>query len=629
MPAMKLPSSTWFSLFDYEFVNFISTLLPDASEQLPMGVAYACAWLNADLRAGHQFSRPAEHAGVLIAGEESPADGARFPAADEWLAQLLAFAGAHPEIMRAVSSRDIVSQEDAAQLRAPLLLVDGEALYLQRYYQSEWVIAAEIAKLAAQPRRKISLPPEFIEALNSEAGLAAPHQRDEEQCRAVRTALAGHFTFITGGPGTGKTTVLAKLLLQELVSQPELSIVLCAPTGKGQARIVDSLREELARLEPLCTEHGVPEELLEKLRSPECGTVDSLVLKFSREKLPYDLLVMDEGSMASLTLMAKFFSLLRPSARILICGDRNQLPSVEAGVVLGELYRAGRPGGPLSGRIVEFSRNYRAQSAPAIVGFSEAIKDLYQPESAESGADALARRMLSADTEDFTGYAWKNGAAAAQLQRECLPEIAAHFRSLVELAQNQPATEENLAKAFRMLDDFKVLCALRRGPFGIEEINRSVMSLLGLTSPDAPGIPLIINQNDHGLTRLKNGECGIVFRWDAEDNENPMAYFPRERSAAAFSIFQLPAHEPAFAMTVHKSQGSGYGRVVVILPGEESKVLSRELLYTAITRARRRVELWADHQRLLDCLNNPVERHSGLLEKLKKCSSEWLLNEKY
>ena len=477
---------------------------------------------------------------------------------------------------------------------APLVLDSGR-LYLRRYWDYEQQLARALRERAA------AKPPQ-IDKRRLDARLKklfpAPKKGETDwQQVAALNAVARNFSVITGGPGTGKTrTVLAILAL--LLKQPggeNLRIALAAPTGKAAARLTESLR-------------AAPEELPQEAATIHrlLGNIpDSPYFRHSAARpLPADVVIIDEASMVDLALMAKLVDAVPLTSRLILLGDRDQLASVEAGNVLADICAAAETTDgetPLRGTVVELRRNYRFSETGGIYLLSTAVN--------AGNADA-ATAALQSDREE--------------VRRQSLPpptNLASAFRELI-IAGYRPALEAaDPFTALAHLQQFRILCAVRHGPFGVENLNSLAEQILadaGLVTPRSGwyrGRPVMITRNDRNL-QLFNGDSGIILP-DAEAGGELRAFFvSAEGKLRRFLPSRLPPHETAFALTVHKSQGSEFDRLLLVLPERDSPLLTRELLYTAITRARSGVELWCSEDILRGAIERRTIRTSGLREAL-------------
>ena len=460
----------------------------------------------------------------------------------------------------------------------PLVLDPQDRLYLRRYWEYEQQLAAAI-------RSRTTV------AVSSSLG----DDGDLQEVAAARAA-AGNFTVITGGPGTGKTRTVMKILALFL-AQPggdALRFALAAPTGKAAARLTESVRAVQQNLEAT-TIH----RLLGSLPGSPYFRHDAA------HPLSADVVIVDEASMIDLALMAKLFAAVRPDARLILLGDRDQLASVEAGSVLADICAAAEQAPPNEsphGAVVALRRNYRFDEKGGIFRASAAV-------NAGDAEDALAALREDADAE----ARWQPLPSAAKLPDALREILIAAFRPSLEIADP--------LEALRRLQEFRILCAVRHGPFGVENLNAIAEELLagaGLITPRRPcyrGQPLTITQNDYNLG-LFNGDSGIILPDPDAADELRAFFLSADGKLRRFLPSRLPQLETAYALTVHKSQGSEFDRLLVILPEKETPLLTRELLYTAITRARRSVDLWASEPILRSAIGRQVTRFSGLRDAL-------------
>ncbi|TCO79703.1 DNA helicase/exodeoxyribonuclease V alpha subunit [Plasticicumulans lactativorans] len=507
---------------------------------------------------------------------------------------------------------------------APLLLDAAGRLYLYRYWAYEGALAAGLRRLAAQPVD--------VDAARLRADLARLFPADPaaaDQRRAAAVAVLSRFAVISGGPGTGKTTTLARVLAA-LVGQhgPGLRVRLAAPTGKAAARMEEALRAATAQLaaqgEAAATLAALPQtaSTLHRLLGVRPGSV-----RFRHgpdAPLALDLLVIDEVSMVDLPLMAKTVAALPAQARLLLLGDRDQLASVEAGSVLADIAaQAGPPPAAFAARLGAVLGEPVAAAAATTAPLAESIALLRHSFrfDARAGIGRLAAAVNTGAAAD--ALALLEGAAAADLgwlpdgDVEAVVDAAlAGYRGYLD-AVRAGAPPETLFAAFA---GFQVLCAQRHGALGAQGLNARIEArarrALGLPdTPWYPGRPLLVTRNDYTLG-LYNGDVGIAV---ATADGALRVHFPAAGDGAAprdLPLARLPEHEPVFAMTVHKSQGSEFDRVLLVLPEADSPVLSRELLYTGITRARRHVHLAATAETLARAVARPVRRASGLAARL-------------
>ncbi len=428
---------------------------------------------------------------------------------------------------------------------------------------------------------------------------------DAEQRIAARlldSLTRGEPTFrvITGGPGTGKTTRIAALLVETLERDPELRVALAAPTGKAAARLSESVR---LRLDAMQASPAV------RARVPQSARTLHRLLGYQPDRdrfwsragvpLPYDLVILDEASMVDVLLMDALVAALPTHATLLLVGDQDQLASVEAGDVLGAICRVAHDVGAghvLHDRVVRLTRSYRFEAHPAIAAAAAAIL----------AGDAVA---LSAVVHDVA-RADVRWVPAPHDRAELLALLVPHLETC--LAAATPAA------ALTALEGFRVLCAEREGTWGVAGINAEVERWLRsqgtvITERWYHRRPVMVIANDYG-TQLFNGDVGVAWDTDGE----LLVHFPGpEGTTRAVQPARLPETQTAWAMTVHKAQGSEFTNVIVMLPAKGSRVLGRELLYTAVTRARSHVLIVGDESVMRSAVSRTVRRGSGLEAMLR------------
>jgi len=543
-----------------------------------------------------------------------------------------------------------VAGPENAHLKQQLLVLDSGRLYLQRYWDYEQRLAGMIRS------RLKSVSPAFLASarlLQEVAPRFAEAFADKSlnyQAAAVCAGLRNQFTIISGGPGCGKTSVVAAIAAFWLESVSQLRINLCAPTGRAQARLRQALLEESQFLD-------FSDALKEKLFLLKSATIHRLLgyrpgrgFRYNHEnRLPVDLLIIDEASMVPLTLMANLFTALPEACKVILLGDRNQLASVEAGAVLGDLSATGAENIFSMSFMTDFARlTGTALTELSAFGVSTAEpgseKELFQDHvigleksyrfAADGGIARLQREILNPTgsdkrrlteilTNDFSGEIGLRYLSGADLSIEdslftLLSDIRIDFSGREVLFKSY-IDAPDIKTAFAMFAGFRLLSPLRRGSFGVENLNRIMAQVVG--GPGfgrySKGAPVMITRNAPQLD-LYNGDIGLAW---PDATGRLMVWF--ERSDGDFTPFtplQLPGHESAFATTVHKAQGSGFQRVVLLWPSGNPSLLTREMLYTGITRAARRVEIWLPEKESLNSLvaacGRQVKRSSGLLQAL-------------
>ena len=514
-----------------------------------------------------------------------------------------------PQVWAAALEGSAMVADPADAHVAPLrpLVWDGRRLYLHRLWTDEVQVATDLRARAEQSSDPIGggSADEAAAALQSVFGTDAAQ---DLQHQAGLRALEGRLTVVVGGPGTGKTRTVARLLAAALVVEPELQLALCAPTGKAAARMTEAVQSAVGQL---ADEAQVSSAVLDRLRDAEATTVHRLLGRSRRggtrhdrrNPLPQDLIVVDETSMVDLPLMTRLLDALRPDARLVLVGDPDQLASVEAGTVLADLVAPPPPGrtSVLAGRVVELTEAHRFGAGSGIAELADAVR--------RGDADSVLE-LLGAGHEDVI-WVRPDDAAAFDALRTRVVDAAVQ----VALAARQDRMAESVAAARRV----KVLCATRMGPLGMYDWSDLIELGVGEVVPELRsgrrwevGRPFIVTRNDP-VARVTNGDTGVVVDLHGH---RVLAIDTGATTPVPVPVARLDQVEPWWAMTIHKSQGSEFDHVAVSLPTQESPVLTRELLYTAITRARHSVTVVADEVTLRRAIGRPVSRASGLRDRL-------------
>jgi exodeoxyribonuclease V alpha subunit len=515
----------------------------------------------------------------------------------------------------------------AADARAPLVLDASERLYLRRYFRHEVQVADALrVRVAGKEQATTDVP--GLRAL-LQRHFALDGDRVDWQAVAVLTGLLSPLTVITGGPGTGKTTsvlwLLSALIEQALLrGAPPPRMRLAAPTGKAAARLGESLRERVARLD--CDEAvraAIPLEASTLHRL--LGTIpESTRFRHHREHpLDVDLVVVDEASMVDLPLMARLLDAMPPQARLVLLGDRDQLASVEAGNVLAGICAAAGEGGvsPARAALLREVAGFDVPADASALPFADAVIELRDSHrfGSDSGLGRLAATIRAGDAD----------AVVEGLRVGAFPGIESEPASVADPSSSVTeryvevfaglAGHADPATALREAGRVRVLTALREGPSGCVTLNAALEHRLrqragvGAGAAWYAGRLLLVIENDYG-TELFNGDIGIVL---ADADGHLLAWFPSGDGVRSLPLQALPAHESAYAMTIHKSQGSEFDEVMIVLPADDARVLGRELLYTAVTRARGAVRLLASDEALRRTIGRSTRRHSGLADRLR------------
>lgn len=471
------------------------------------------------------------------------------------------------------------------------LVLDGTRLYLRRYFDYEVAVADAWQESGVA----MALTPSLESELERFFPRGEKEDRMRDQRAAAAYALMHRRVLISGGPGTGKTTTLASILALLLGRQADLKILLAAPTGKAAARMQDAIRGAKARL-PLSDDikAAMPEaaQTLHRLLGarPEGG---GMVWRHGPDNpLDCDVLVVDEASMIDLALMARLLSALPAQACLILLGDRDQLASVEAGAVFADLCSLGA---------AVLSVSFRFGTDGGIGRLAALVR--------AGDADGMLRLLREYSTE--VRWLPESDRAAA------VDHAATEYQHFIEDVGRLPVPQ-----IFERFAAFRMLTPMRKGPLGVASLNTEIEKRLVARNAIPPrsrwyvGRPVMIATNDYGL-RLFNGDIGICVH-DPVSGELRVA-FPAEEGGGMrlLAPARLPAHETAWAMTVHKSQGSEFDCVSLVLADEVNELVTRELLYTAITRARKSVLIHASAEALRACCMRRIARHTGLVARLQ------------
>jgi exodeoxyribonuclease V alpha subunit len=455
---------------------------------------------------------------------------------------------------------------------APVVL-SAHRCYLRRYALLEQFVAERLGEPG-----QLQAPPGLDDVLDRVAGAADVAQRE-----AVRRALSSPVSVIAGGPGTGKTTTVALVLRVAGALPDPLTVALAAPTGKAAARLDDAVRAaradgDTSEVEPARTLHrllGVGRDGVARVQRP----------------LDADVIVVDEASMVSLPLLAATLRRARPGARVILVGDPDQLASIEVGAVLADIVEASSAGGVV---VSTLEIAHRFEDALGVPSLASAVR---------SGSVAALDAAI-ASHPDLHALSPDEGLQAL------VTRVTDHAVELIGAARDGDAE-----RSLRLVASLGVLCATKRGPGSTAWWNAAIESelvvrgMLRRRDLDYVGRPLLVTRNDP-LTGLANGMIGVVVA-DGDDRRAVFEVGSFEPDAVAWA-------DTVWALTIHKSQGSEYDEVVVSLPRPDSPILTRELIYTAVTRARRSVTLVAPKGSLDAALSRRVARSSGLAARLAR-----------
>lgn len=503
----------------------------------------------------------------------------------------------------------------------PLILDDNDLLYLYRYWNYERRVVDLLCERAMRRNADIDAP-----TLAKRLSTLFPGVNDTGQKTAAAIAALRNLAVVSGGPGTGKTTAVVRILALLLESEPGLDIAVAAPTGKAAARVSDAVRRA-----------GDSLQLSDSVRNAipqNASTIHRLLglrSGFSRfnadNRLPHDVVVIDEASMIGVALMARLLEALRPDCRLILLGDKDQLSSVEPGSIMGDICNvSGAYSREFTALLAKLGVEARSTNAlthalqDCVVNLTHSFRF-----DAKSGIGRLAASIRSGDAD----------AALALLNDPALPAVSLHEansprdihdalapRLHVKLKQytDSVVAGDDAKTVLTHYDEFRLLCALREGLTGVSGLNALTEQVLAdhglIDASDLwyPGRPVMVTVNDYML-QLFNGDIGVVVR-DPDDGQARVV-FESPEGLRRLHTPRLPEHETVFAMTVHKAQGSEFDHVALVLPDEAGELLGRELVYTAVTRARSSVAIYGSAEVLRSAIRRPGQRGSGLADKLQ------------
>lgn len=575
---------------DEQLARSLCALADEADER----VLLAIALLSRHIAAGHvclplaELARP-EH----LLSVELPQLTEAWPALVPWIAAVRASALCDPN-----------------DLTSPLVLDQRERLYLRRHFSCERALAQ---LLRARAARVVPTQEARVGArLQALFGTSDP---SDLQRRAAELATRRGLCVISGGPGTGKTSTVVKILaavIEEALASGAAPprIALTAPTGKAAVRLQSAV---LNAKQSLNTEPEVRAAIPETASTihrllAQTMLRDRSEVSVQPELLPVDLLLVDEASMVNLELMAQLFAALPEQARVIMLGDRDQLASVEAGAVLGDICAvAGDDAASqseLARCIIQLSRSYRYGAHSGIGELARAVQ-----------AGDAERALKTLDDPSFPDVSLQDEGETKPLAANAAlcGEVLGGYRPYLEALATDPA------EALRQFDGYRVLCAHRQGERGVVGLNREITRLLArerlinLAEGHFVGRPVMITENDY-RTQLWNGDIGVIA---GEAGTRYAHFLGTDGALRRLGLGRLPPHESAFALSVHKSQGSEVDVVSLVLPSEPSRILSRELVYTALTRAKKRVVIHGSRDVLRAAISQAVSRNTGLQDLLR------------
>ena len=543
---------------------------------------------------------------------------------DDWIASLN-----QPDQL----SKEVLVAIDPSE-RQPFVLLNNR-LYLHRYFQYETIILNKIIdsikvekELLPQRIADLNGHRSYIQQLFQKKGAA--DQRTDWQLAAAISVVLQNFTIITGGPGTGKTTTVAKVLALLFTLNHSLKVALAAPTGKAAARMGESLKK---------ASFSDDEEMNKRFQSLEPSTLhrllgyipDSPFFKHNHDNtLNYDVIIVDESSMIDVAMFAKLMDAIGRGTRLILLGDKNQLASVEAGSLFGDLCLAQAKLNVFSTGQAELINSFIGDRASQIAGmhqsgdsrhplfqhvielmFSHRFKD-------DSGIGRFSKAILGNDKPVIHEFISNNAGEQVHVDTAYSDQL---FHSFVH-GYEEYIREKDTAEALRKFTDLRVLCAVREGVHGLAAVNSKIEKYLEdkrLINADREfyeNRPIIVTSNNYNLG-LFNGDIGLI---RPDDSGVFYAWFEnKDGEVKSFSPGFIKNCETVYAMTIHKSQGSEFNQVLVVLPDDSTNsILTRELLYTAVTRARNYVLLQGSEEVIDEACSRVVERASGIVERLKQ-----------
>jgi len=600
---------------DIHFANFIADLSKDNDPEIFLGAALvSSATGNGDICL--DLGSVSERQVMKEKNGEMPVI---FPKLDVWLEKL--------------RKSPVVGNPGEF---CPLILDENNRLYLYRYWEYEKILSESIKKRVKEDVKDVdvSLLKESLKRLFPEK---SGNDIDWQKVASL-TAVIKRFCVISGGPGTGKTYTVAKILaiLLEQARGEKLRIFLAAPTGKAAAKLGESIKKEKDNLH--CSDkikEALPVEAYTIHRMLKTIPGSPYFRYNSENPLSADVVIVDEASMVDLALMSKLISAISMTARLILIGDRDQLSSVEAGSVLGDICD--------SNGIYGFSQEYcRKIEKIADVNIGSSIKALKKKQGLFDSIVVLQKNRRF----DESSAIWKISQAVnhgywedvlfllknekgGQIKWEELKASKDNYNIIAKkiIDGYSDYLKENVPlKALELFNRFKLLCALRIGKYGAYSLNKLAEEVLkkeNLIRPDMSndypwyrGRPVIITSNDYSLG-LFNGDIGITLPDSESDSNKLYVYFPgTSDEVRRYSPYRLPEHETVFAMTIHKSQGSEFDHVCLILPDRDYPVLTRELVYTGITRAMKNVLIWGNENVIQTSVSRKIMRTSGLRDAL-------------
>lgn len=514
----------------------------------------------------------------------------------------------------------LIANDQVAQTEVAPFVQDDEFVYLYRYWQLEQRLATQVLRLKQQAVQQVDVSA-YDDLLS-----------DEHQKKALVSAAKNAFNIITGGPGTGKTYTLARIIAVLHQAIPDIRIAMAAPTGKAAQRMGEALQNSLS--DPKLHSFGLDQNLFNPMTLHRLlGLGNQHVPRFNlRQPLPYDVIVVDEASMLDLNLATILFEAVPEHCRLILLGDANQLASVDVGSVLAdlqhvELLKENRVNllttrrfsdDALIGKMARFIQQQKHQQLN-----EEQILQDFENEVVQ--ATEIQNIVLQNDVQDVIQLEYLPEKITSAELESYNQKLSFGFQPYFETLKNYLSKDENsdedIEEVVKAFDLYRILTAVRHGTLGLEQLNREMEKALFASLPTLSrqgdwyvGRPVMMTYNDYQLG-LSNGDIGICFRHRQQADQFEV-YFPSLNKWLPAT--RLPkSMQTAFVLTIHKSQGSEFTHTAVVLDAAATRLLSQELIYTAITRAKKVVSLLVDQQAFVQSLMISTRRMSGLVSKIK------------
>jgi exodeoxyribonuclease V alpha subunit len=530
--------------------------------------------------------------------------------------------------LEACDFAQLIADGNSSAVAEKPLIWDAPYLYLQRYWQLERQVAQQMLAIAQVSVAAIDLQQEL--ALFD----------DPLQQQALNIGVNSALAIISGGPGTGKTYILTRIVAVLKKHHPEWRIAMAAPTGKAAQRMQEALQLAFADAALHKAQLYHPELAQQKTQTLHrlLGMGQQRVAKYHQDyPLPYDVVVIDEASMLDLTLAHALLQAIKPSTRLILLGDANQLSSVDVGYVLADLQKVPA----LASHQVTLQHSRRFSDQAQIGQFARFIAQVKQPPYAQQWLEQVQPQLIQAGSPgvqlpqdqaqttredqhlavDWVGYFSVNAHCSHSKEMQLLNHVAQGYDAYIEALLRYRRAEIDLQQLCLQFDQYRILVAMRSGRFGLERINQLltqyIRQQLQIVEPSEwyEGRAVMMVYNDYQLG-LSNGDIGICLKL-LQPQPHFSVYFPSLQLHVAAA--RLPQSiQTAFALTIHKSQGSEFRHVAVILDERAEQLLSRELVYTAITRAKKMVTIYASEQALEQSFARKTSRISGLTRQVQR-----------